>query len=1187
MSTRVRLTVIIFVCFALATVPLAVTANDGFEPNDDFSTATEITSGTYSGELVSDEDDYYRLPAEAGDTIQVVATVPKKADGNEPDNDPDLILTDSDGFSIDYDDERTSPASSTTEHVVYYQVKSADLSGGNYVYLNLEGTLDRDTTATYDLDVQRNANDQFESNGDIGQAAELDPGTYTGLTLLDDESDYYALDVQEGDTLDVEMIVPKADDDNSPDNDPDLDLLDGDGNTLDYAVEQTTNTRDDTSHIVKYEAETTETIYIHAHGNDDSEIKTDYTLSVQQSANDRFEANGNISTATPLTPGSYENLTLLDNENDYYEIPVREGGTLDVEMVVPKADDDNSPDNDPDLELVDGDGDTLESSDTWTTDTRDNTSHIVKYEAQTTEPIYIRAHGIDDSEVDADYRLSVQQNANDRFEANGNISTATPLTPGTYDNLTLLDEESDYYAVEIEEGGTLDIRMDVPKASDGGSPENRPDLTLVDSNGDVLDYGVDQTTDTRDNTSHIVKYEAETTGPIYVHAHGDDNREVETDYTLSVKRSANDRFEANGDISTATDLDAGSYENLTLLDDESDYYAVNVKEGGTLDIKMDVPKADDDRSPDNDPDLDLVDSDGNDLDNTVIRTSDSRDNTSHLVKYEAETTETIYIHAHGNSDAEVETDYTLSVQRSANDRFEANGNISTATGIDADTYGELTILDDESDYYVLPVKEGGTLNVRMDVPKASDGYSPDNDPDLDLVDGDGNTLDRADTRTTDARDNTSHLIKYEAQTTGLIYIHVHGDDDREVETDYTLSVQQNANDRVEPNGNISIATPLGPGSYEDLTLLDEENDYYAVTIEAGGTLNATMDVLKASDGDEPNNNPDLDLRDEGGNRLEYDQTSTDPEDDTVTHTLEYTSDSEQTVYVRPHGSDDETTASYMLSLQGDIQKPDISTDEPPKAAVTVIPTDPAVGESVSFDASDSVDPDGNIVSYEWDVDDDRSYEKTGASISQVFESGGTKTVNLRITDDAGNNDTATVQVSVEDSVASLTSDDVSTPSGTEATVQFGLENTGQQDEGYILNLTLPEGWEISDRTDDGGTWNSNETKWLWETVGQGEQVQPAVTVSVPEDTEGTYSVDGAVLANDGVVDEETVTVSIGSQSVPDAIDENNNGRIGDFEILQAIEYWRTGETVPDTGGQTIDDFDVLDLIETWRSNAEI
>jgi hypothetical protein len=58
-------------------------------------------------------------------------------------------------------------------------------------------------------------------------------------------------------------------------------------------------------------------------------------------------------------------------------------------------------------------------------------------------------------------------------------------------------------------------------------------------------------------------------------------------------------------------------------------------------------------------------------------------------------------------------------------------------------------------------------------------------------------------------------------------------------------------------------------------------------------------------------------------------------------------------------------------------------------------------------------------------------------------------------------------------------------------------------------------------------------------------------------------------------------------SIEAAIDANGDGEIGDFEILNAIELWRAGESVKGTGGETVGDFKILELIELWRGGETI
>lgn len=70
----------------------------------------------------------------------------------------------------------------------------------------------------------------------------------------------------------------------------------------------------------------------------------------------------------------------------------------------------------------------------------------------------------------------------------------------------------------------------------------------------------------------------------------------------------------------------------------------------------------------------------------------------------------------------------------------------------------------------------------------------------------------------------------------------------------------------------------------------------------------------------------------------------------------------------------------------------------------------AVGEEVQFDGSFSSDPDGNIVSYEWELE--RGVIKTGKKISHTYEKPAIYQVLLKVCDNAGAEDTQSIEVIV-------------------------------------------------------------------------------------------------------------------------------------------------------------------------------
>ncbi len=91
------------------------------------------------------------------------------------------------------------------------------------------------------------------------------------------------------------------------------------------------------------------------------------------------------------------------------------------------------------------------------------------------------------------------------------------------------------------------------------------------------------------------------------------------------------------------------------------------------------------------------------------------------------------------------------------------------------------------------------------------------------------------------------------------------------------------------------------------------------------------------------------------------------------------------------------------------------TNRAPTASFTATPNPVAPGANVSFNASGSVDPDGTIAKYEWDLDGNGSYETntgTTATTTKSFTPAGAKTIGLRVTDNSGATGTTTQTVTV-------------------------------------------------------------------------------------------------------------------------------------------------------------------------------
>ena len=92
-----------------------------------------------------------------------------------------------------------------------------------------------------------------------------------------------------------------------------------------------------------------------------------------------------------------------------------------------------------------------------------------------------------------------------------------------------------------------------------------------------------------------------------------------------------------------------------------------------------------------------------------------------------------------------------------------------------------------------------------------------------------------------------------------------------------------------------------------------------------------------------------------------------------------------------------------------------TTRQPPTAQLTVSPNPALAGRTVTFDASKSSDPNGQITSVVWDLDGNGSFEtETGASLTttKTYPSPTTAQVQVQVTDSGGNTAVAGAKLTV-------------------------------------------------------------------------------------------------------------------------------------------------------------------------------
>jgi PKD repeat protein len=149
----------------------------------------------------------------------------------------------------------------------------------------------------------------------------------------------------------------------------------------------------------------------------------------------------------------------------------------------------------------------------------------------------------------------------------------------------------------------------------------------------------------------------------------------------------------------------------------------------------------------------------------------------------------------------------------------------------------------------------------------------------------------------------------------------------------------------------------------------------------------------------------------------------------------------------------------------------ITVNDPPTAAFTSSPAHPIPGQSVSFNAGGSSDPeDGTNLHYEWDFNGNGFNNDPGetdtATPSHSFSSAGTKSVSLRVTDQDGATDTISHDVNVN---APPTAAFTFTPSNPNVNQTINLDGTGSSD----TDGTFTYSWDLNNDGTFGDSTASN------------------------------------------------------------------------------------------------------------------
>ncbi|MDQ3169920.1 MAG: PKD domain-containing protein [Acidobacteriota bacterium] len=218
-----------------------------------------------------------------------------------------------------------------------------------------------------------------------------------------------------------------------------------------------------------------------------------------------------------------------------------------------------------------------------------------------------------------------------------------------------------------------------------------------------------------------------------------------------------------------------------------------------------------------------------------------------------------------------------------------------------------------------------------------------------------------------------------------------------------------------------------------------------------------------------------------------------------------TSDVEVRIVVTPIGSNYDNSMSRDIGIR--LSRPGVilPPNNAPQPVFTFAPTSPAAGQEVAFDASDSRDPDGRIVRYEWNWGDGDFESTTNPIIQKDYERSGTFTVRLTVVDDGG--------------LRASTSQTVSVGTNPRPTASFTFSPAAPAP-GAVVNFNATESTAPEGRAIVQYRWNFGD--------GSAEVTSSSRTTQHAFDREGDFVVTLTVTDSEGQTHtvSQTVTVEI-------------------------------------------------------------
>ena len=665
--------------------------DDGFEENDVRDAASTISDGRIDG-LVScaGDDDFFSVTLSAGAELTVAASF-AHADG-----DVDLQLQDAEGrvlaastSTTDNEEISLTVADSGVYFVRVLLFRDAGGPGANY-------SLDVDIVGGDTTDCR---DDAYEDNDTRATAAVVRDGTLAGLVTCPGDADYFAIDLAAGDELDILASFSDAA------GDIDVQLYNVDGTVVGRGL--TVSDDEEINYIATRSGRYV--VHVYLLGDDELagntyELDLDVTSAGPACDTDRFEDNDTFDTAIDFDAGSFTDLIVCSDDDDFYAFDLGAGDVIRIDV------DFEFLDGNINIDLRNGSGAIVaESTNLFSSD------ESIEYTAPAAGVYTLNVRLAFDLGDSAVYDLDVVIDAatptctDDGLEDNDTFDDAR-LIAGSTGALRLCEGDDDYYAVLLGAGDTISVSASFSQA------EGDIDIRLLSPTEAVVASSISLTDD--ESLTHVAEE-----GGIYViraslfrdfGSSPGNGYDLDIDIDEAVAPGCpSDRLENNDSLDGAEPLPPELYTGLNVCEDDEDWYRVTLDAGATITVDLEFSHAE------GDIDMRFLDSSGSPLRSSTSGTDDES------IEYTAETSGTYYIRVYLFADrgSSVGNDYDILVTVDSgsgpsdsceeDDRLEENDSFEDGAFLGPELYTRLLACPGDEDFYTILLADGETVSVTL------------------------------------------------------------------------------------------------------------------------------------------------------------------------------------------------------------------------------------------------------------------------------------------------------------------------------------------------------------------------------------------------------------------------------------------------------------------------------------------